>query len=257
MGELAASIAHELNNPMATVSLRVESLLGQLPEDDPKRRALEVIQQEVDRMGDLVTNLLDFSRRSQPHISTLEVREEIERTLELIHYHLRNHRISVVREIAPDLPMIQADREKLRQLFLNLFTNASDAMPSGGTLTLRVYQQAEGSQRLGDAEKRGNGETGNRGHGEIAPRPPVAVSPTQVVIEVADTGVGITQENLPKVLEPFFTTKLEGKGTGLGLAICRRIVQEHRGTLELTSEVGIGTTVRIMLPAGRTGTVQT
>ncbi len=238
-GELTASIAHELNNPLATVSLRVESLLTQVPPDDPKRRALEVIEQEVERMGNLVTNLLQFSRRSQPQISTLDVREETERTLELIHYHLRNRRISVVREFAPDVPMVQADRQQLRQLFLNLFTNAADAMPEGGSLTIRV----------------GVGEYGGMGEG-TAPTPPHLHTPTpthlhtppHVVIEVADTGVGIVPEDLLKVMEPFFTTKPEGQGTGLGLAICRRIVQEHQGTIEITSEPGRGTTVRITLP---------
>jgi len=129
VGELAASIAHELNNPLATVSLRVESLLGQVPKHDPKRRALEVIDQEVERMGHLVANLLQFSRRNQPQISTVNVREEIIHTLDLISHHLRNRRIRVVREFAPDVPMMHADRELLRQLFLNLLTNASDAMP--------------------------------------------------------------------------------------------------------------------------------
>jgi two-component system, NtrC family, sensor kinase len=218
VGELAASIAHELNNPLATVSLRIESLLAHVPAHDPKRRALEVIEQEVERMGHLVANLLQFSRRSQPQISTVDVREEITRTLDLISHHLRNHRIRVVREFAPDLPMMHADRELLRQLFLNLFTNASDAMPQGGTLAIRV---AAGILESG------------------APA---------VVMEFRDTGVGIAPDDLPKVLEPFFTTKPEGKGTGLGLPICRRIVQEHHGTFNIVSDVGQGTTVRIMLP---------
>ena len=217
MGELAASIAHELNNPLATVSLRVEALLGQMASDDPQRRSLEVVEQEVERMGDLVANLLQFTRRSAQQISTLDVCEELERTLELIHYHLRNHRITVIREFGPDVPLAQADRQQLRQLFLNLFTNASDAMSQGGTLTIRV--SAMGS-------------------------PPAL----QVAIDIADTGTGIAPEDLPKVLEPFFTTKAVGKGTGLGLPICRRIVQEHHGTLDLASAVGHGTTVHIVLP---------
>jgi PAS domain S-box-containing protein len=218
VGELAASIAHELNNPLATVSLRVESLLAQVPGPDPKRRALEVIEQEVERMGHLVANLLQFSRRSQPQISAVDVRAEITSTLDLIAHHLRNHRISVVREFAPDVPRMHADRELLRQLFLNLFTNASDAMPQGGTLTVRVVA--------------GTLESG-------APA---------LVMEFVDTGVGIAPHDLPKVLEPFFTTKPEGKGTGLGLPICRRIVQEHHGTFNIVSEVGQGTTVHIVLP---------
>jgi signal transduction histidine kinase len=222
MGELAASIAHELNNPLATVSLRVESLLAEVPEDDAKRRTLAVIDQEVERMGNLIQNLLQFSRRSQQQISTIDVRDEITSTLELIHYHLRNHHITTMQECAPGLPLIQADRQQLRQLFLNLFTNASDAMPQGGTLTIRTHES--------------RGEWGN---GKVG---------AHIVIEITDTGVGIAPELLSKVLEPFFTTKEAGKGTGLGLPICRRIVQEHYGTLDMTSEIGKGTTIRITLP---------
>jgi len=134
MGELAASIAHELNNPLATISLRVEGLLGQVPANAPTRRALEVIEEEVERMGALVANLLQFSRRGSQQVSTLDVRDEIEQTLELIGYHLRQRQVAVVRDFAPELPLIQADRQQLRQLFLNLFANASDAMLQGGTL---------------------------------------------------------------------------------------------------------------------------
>jgi signal transduction histidine kinase len=217
MGELASSIAHELNNPLATVSLRVESLIAQTIGDDPRRRELEIIGQEVERMGNLVTNLLQFSRRSQQQISTVNVCGEIEKTLELVHYHLRKHNITVAREFKPEGPLIHADRQQLRQLFLNLFTNASDAMPEGGTLTIRVTMRSE--------EK-------------------------QICIEIADTGVGIPPEILPKVLEPFYTTKPEGKGTGLGLAICKRIAETHKGTLNITSEggAGNGTRVYITLP---------
>jgi signal transduction histidine kinase len=215
MGELAASIAHELNNPLATVSLRVEALLGQIAPDAPQRRALEIVEQEVERMGQLVANLLQFTRRGQQQISTLDVREEIEHTLELIHYHLRNRHIAVVCQFAPDVPMVQADRQQLRQLFLNLFTNASDAMPQGGTLMLQVRMDSPGQQ---------------------------------LEIAISDTGMGIAAEDLPRVMEPFFTTKPEGRGTGLGLPICRRIVQEHQGTLDIVSTVDEGTTVCITLP---------
>ena len=216
MGELASSIAHELNNPLATVSLRIESLTAQTSQDDPRRRELEIIGQEVERMGNLVTNLLQFSRRSQKQISTVDISEEIEKTIELIHYHLRKNNIQVIREFAPDVPGILADRQQLRQLFLNLFTNASDAMPKGGTLTIRVAAQPEGKK---------------------------------IIIEIVDTGAGIPPEILPKVMEPFYTTKSEGKGTGLGLAICRRVAQEHGGTLDITSEGihGKGTKVLITL----------
>lgn len=218
VGELAASIAHELNNPLATVTLRVESTLLRTPAEDPRRRALEIIEQETKRMGDLVANLLQFSRRGEEKISTVDIREELTKAVELIQHHLRKQQVTVVQELAPDTPTIFADRQKLRQVFLNLLTNAGDAMPQGGTLTLR-----SASASLDDG------------------RPAVQ-------IEFVDTGVGVPAEHLEKIMEPFFTTKEEGKGTGLGLAICRRVVQEHHGTIQILSAVGNGTTVRILLP---------
>ena len=219
MGELAAGIAHELNNPLAIISLRTESLLGQYADGDPQRGALKVIEQEVERMAKLVGNLLQFSRRNHQQISTIDVYQEIENTLDFTQHHLRSHQINLVREFADAIPPLHADNQQLRQVFLNLLTNASDAMPQGGTLTLRVA-------------------AGHTEHGASA-----------IVIEFADTGMGIKPEDLLKVWEPFFTTKDEGKGTGLGLAICRRIVEGHKGTINIESEVGQGTTVRITLPA--------
>lgn len=218
VGELAAGIAHELNNPMATVSLRIESVLARTPADDPRRRALEIIEQETKRMGDLVSNLLQFSRKSEEKISTVDLCQELGKAVELIQHHLRKAQVTLVQELAPDTPIIYADRQKLRQVFLNLLSNACDAMPRGGTLTLRTSACSLPNNQ------------------------------SAVQIEFSDTGVGIPADQLDKVLEPFFTTKEEGKGTGLGLAICRRVVQEHRGTIEIRSEVGRGTTVRLVLP---------
>lgn len=217
VGELAASIAHELNNPLATISLRIESVLARTPADDSRRRALEIIAQESKRMGDLVANLLQFSRRGGDQVSTVDVREELSKAVELVHHLLRKRLIAVEEDYSPETPAIHADRQKLRQLFLNLVTNASDAMPRGGTLTLHT---APGEK---------DGKPG-------------------ILLEVRDTGVGIPLENLDRVLEPFFTTKEEGKGTGLGLAICRRVVQEHNGLLEIRSVLNQGTVVRILLP---------
>jgi len=222
MGELAASIAHELNNPLATVGLRTEALLMRMPEDSNQRRPLEIIAQEVDRMATLVNNLLQFSRRRHRQVSTVDSREEIANSFEFLHYHLRTHKIEVTLEFPDSLSTIQADRQGLHQLFLNLLTNASDAMPLGGKLTVRGAPSL-----LGGAEA--------------------------VAIEFVDTGEGITSENLEKLWEPFFTTKPVGKGTGLGMAICRRIVEEHGGTISVQSKAGHGTTVRIVLPATNTG----
>lgn len=226
VGELAAGIAHELNNPLATVALRIESVLARTPADDPRRRALEIIEQESKRMGELVSSLLQFSRRGEEKISTVDVRQELTKAVELIQHHLRKRLVAVVQELAEDTPTLYGDRQKLRQAFLNLLTNAGDAMPQGGTLTLRTARAMLASGAPG------------------------------VRIDFSDTGVGIPAEHLEKVMDPFFTTKEEGQGTGLGLAICRRIVQEHRGTIEILSEVGKGTTVRIVLPVRIGGNVE-
>jgi PAS domain S-box-containing protein len=226
MGELAASVAHELNNPLATISLHTEFLVGPLAADDPNRQSLLVIQQQVERMASLVSNLLLFSRRSHQQMSTVNVIEELQNSFEFINYHLRSHNIAVETEFAGDLPNVQADTQQLRQVFLNLLTNASDAMPDGGTLTIRAR------------------------HRMIENASPA------VVIEFSDTGRGVQPQDLPKLWEPFFTTKPEGKGTGLGLPICRRTVEEHGGTIDLESLPGQGTTVRIILPAIETGAIE-
>jgi len=226
MGELAASIAHELNNPLATISLHAEVLAGQLAVGDPNRRSLLVIEKQVERMASLVSNLLLFSRRSHQQISTINIAAELQNSLEFMNYHLRSHAVKVVRDFGHDLPKVQADSQQLRQVFLNLLTNAGDAMPEGGTLTVRARRVVLENNTLA------------------------------LVIEFSDTGVGIEPEYLPKLWEPFFTTKPEGKGTGLGLPICRRTVEEHRGTIDIESLKGKGTTVRITLPAMETGAIK-
>lgn len=218
VGELAASIAHELNNPLGTVSLRIETLLSKTPQDDPRRKLLEVIDGEVERMAGLVSNLLQFSRAGRDQVSTMDVCEEITKTLDLVSHHLRKRGVRVKTEFAPGVPTIHADRQQLRQVFLNLFTNAADAMSEGGRLTPRVRPA------------------------ELPGGVPA------VEIEVADTGAGIPTDLLPRVFDPFFTTKEEGKGTGLGLAICKRIIVEHKGIVGIESEVGRGTTVRVTVP---------
>jgi signal transduction histidine kinase len=218
MGELAASVAHELNNPLATVALQAEATLEELPEEDPKRHSLEIISEEVERMASLVSDLLLFSRRSHRQVSTLDLRQELRTSFEFIQYYLRSHKIVIVQDFESDIPTVQADRQQMRQVFLNLITNACDAMPNGGTLKVRCRVGAIAGQ-------------------------------TAVVVEFADTGVGVQTDDLSKLWEPFFTTKPEGKGTGLGLAICRRTVEEHRGTIEIQTGPGQGATVRITLPA--------
>jgi signal transduction histidine kinase len=219
MGELAASIAHELNNPLQILSFRVESLSMRESRDPAVLKALSVMAMEIERMAALVANLLQLSRQEQGRISTVDIPSELEKTVDLFHHHLRKFDIEVRRDFPPGLPTIRADAQQLQQVFLNLFTNASDAMPSGGTLTLRA---------------RGGGGEGPNGKA--------------LVVEIADTGTGIAAADLPRVMETFFTTKPSGKGTGLGLPICRRIMEAHGGAISIESAQGIGTTVRLTFP---------
>jgi len=176
-----------------------------------------VVSGEIERMSKLVASLLQTSRRSARQLAVLDARDELTNTLELLAFHLRQRQIDARTEFGPPL-WVQADRQQLRQVFLNLFTNAADAMPHGGTLTVRTWRDAG--------------------------------APPQAWIEISDTGQGIPAEVLARIWEPFYTTKAEGKGTGLGLGICRRILEEHAGTIEITSAgtPGLGSAVRLSLP---------
>jgi len=188
--------------------------------DITERKPVEgALQSSELRYRRLFESAKDGIRRSHRQISTVDLREELTNSLDFIQYHLRSHKIDIVLDFATVVPTVQADRQQLRQVFLNLITNASDAMPEGGTLTVRSRAGAMAG-----------GQTG-------------------VVVEFSDTGIGVQTGDLPKLWEPFFTTKPEGKGTGLGLGICRRTVEEHRGTIEIETAPGKGTTVRITLPA--------
>ncbi len=217
VGELTASFAHEINNPLQTVSLHVESLSRRLSADAVSLRELSVVGKEIDRIARLVRDMMQFSRKGEQQVSLVNPAVELERTLDLILYLLKKREIRVVKDFPVEVPLVRADPEQLQQTFLNLITNACDAMPSGGILTLRLLAG-----------------------------PPV-------MIEITDSGTGIAPANLPRVMEIFFTTKPPGSGTGLGLPISRRIVEAHGGSMFIESELGKGTTVRILLPAGVPG----
>ena len=218
IGDIAASVAHELHDAFGTMTLRLEAMLNRTPSDDPNRVSLEVVDQELERMAALVANLLEFAGPGRGQPSTVNVGEEVDRALSLIAYRLARAGIRVTPQVADRTPDIHADPHQLRQVLLNLLTNAADAMPDGGHLTVRVNPTvAPGGQR-------------------------------GITIEIADTGVGISPEALPHMTEAFFTTKDEGKGCGLGLNSSRRIIEDHGGTLSIQSSSGAGTTIHVFLP---------
>jgi len=219
VGQLAAGVMHEINNPLATIGACVAAIDARLADsaDSTVREYLEIIDKEVDRCTRIVDGLLDFSRpkESAPK-QPIAVNALVEQTLFLLKHHQRFRRINVARELADDLPPVLVNDEQMIQVLMALMLNGVDAMDDGGVLTVRSRQNPHRND--------------------------------EVVIEVADTGHGIPAADLPKIFEPFYTTKPPGRGTGLGLSICYGIVEQHLGRIEVDSLPGLGATFRVFLP---------
>src|SRR6266700_3319809 len=221
LGQLAAGVMHEINNPLATILACSEALAlrgeGLAPADRKGYdEYLKIIDAEVQRCRRIVESLLEFSRPKAGEKKRVDVNDVVEHTLFLLKHHARFKRLTVVRQLAPGLPAVLADQERLIQSFMALMLNAMDAMDSRGTLTVK------------------SGKNPERGD--------------EILLEFIDTGTGIKGEDLPKIFEPFFTTKPQGRGTGLGLSICYGIVAEHRGRIEVESQVGVGSNFKVYLP---------
>jgi len=213
IGQLAAGVAHELNNPISVMLGFSQAILRKLPEDDPLRKPLATIEREGLRCKGIIQNLLDFARRSKPSLQPTNVNEVLEAACALIEHQISLDNVVVTKGYDPHLPQVLADANQLQQVFVNIIINARDAMPRGGTLRLIT-------RSLGD----------------------------EVHIIFSDTGIGIPPENIKRIFDPFFTTKEVGQGTGLGLSVSYGIVEQHGGTIEVKSEVGVGTTFIVKLP---------
>jgi PAS domain S-box-containing protein len=221
IGQLAAGVMHEINNPLATISACVAAITGRLDEASGTERAaveeyLELIDKEVDRCSRIVDGLLDFSRPKGKAKGRVVLNALVDETLFLMKHHQRFKRLTVARELDATLPATMGNAEQLTQLLMALMLNAVDAMDDRGTLTVRTGRSPQRSD--------------------------------EVVLEIEDTGVGIPRADQSKIFEPFYTTKPPGRGTGLGLSICYGIVEDHQGRIELDSTPGRGTTFRVFLP---------
>ena len=241
MGELSASIAHELNNPLAIISLWLETLTTNTLHDDPRLHAITIIEEECTRMASLITNLLQFTRGAGRQISTIDITSEIELSLELIYYHLRKHGHQVHTDYRTRTKVL-ADRQQMRQVFLNLFANASDAMQGTGVISIEtetIHRSridsmiAEGKLFVYSDIKAASGGS------------------EWLSVCIADTGSGVDENILPHIADSFFSTKEPGKGTGLGLPICRRIIQEHEGLFAADRRRQKGAAFYIFLPLSR------
>ena len=226
LGELVAGVAHEINNPLMASQTILHVILKNLPGSWPERERLELIRKCNDRIGKIVDHLREFSRQTKPELHEIDINQPVENALLITGQQLLNHGIALVRDLGHELPKVKGDSNQLEQVFLNLISNARDAIDDA------VGRKKELTIRSTFSEDGG------------AP---------SVVVSVKDTGVGIPPENLNKILEPFFSTKPVGKGTGLGLSLCFGIVEAHGGRIDIKSKVGEGTEVSVILPAGESG----
>ncbi|HEX7960218.1 MAG TPA: ATP-binding protein [Terriglobales bacterium] len=217
IGLLAAGVAHEVNTPLAVISSYAQLLSKQLQNDDKLSALLEKITKQTFRASEIVNNLLNFSRTGGTEFAAINLNKVISDTLSLLEHQFKTAKVKVQTDLYGSLPPIMGNTGKLQQVFLNLFLNAKDAMPHGGTLDV---------------------VTGN-GMG--------------VTVSVSDTGSGIAQEHIDRIYDPFFTTKTtvrEGqhRGTGLGLSVTYGIIQEHAGKISVESKTGVGTTFHLEFP---------
>jgi PAS domain S-box-containing protein len=220
LGELVAGVAHELNNPLMASQTIFHVIQNNLHKDCPNQERLGIIGRCNERIEKIVNHLREFSRQTESDFQALDINLPIENALMLTGQQLLNHSITITRKLSGDLPKITGDSNQLEQVFLNLISNAKDALETvNGPKELVI-------------------------HSYLSNEPP---APT-VVVSFKDNGEGIPEELLGKVLEPFFSTKQVGRGTGLGLALCFGIVEAHGGRINISSQVGVGTEVKISLP---------
>jgi PAS domain S-box-containing protein len=214
IGHLAAGIAHEIRNPLGIITNALYDLGEIVDSDNPEvKEDLRIAKEEMERVQAIINNLLEFSRESRAELEHVDINDLLRKTLQLMNKSLQNSDVRVVTEFAP-LSMCMANQNALRQIFLNLITNAVQAMPDGGELRVRTAPLLDG----------------------------------RIQLEFADTGVGIPPEHLKDIFNPFFTTKAPGQGTGLGLSVVHSVVQRYGGDIHVHSQLNMGSTFTIEFP---------
>lgn len=214
MGKLAAGLAHELKNPLSTLKLNLQLLeedLAAVPGVERSRNRLATLKKEADRLRQTLDDFLKFAGRIELRLETVPLNDLVEDLVDFLSPQAQVHKIRILTSLSPDEPRCRLDANLFKQALLNLLLNAIQAMPYGGELLIRTLL--------------------SKGH---------------AILYVSDTGVGIPEENLPRVFEAYFTTKKGG--TGLGLPTTRRIIEEHDGQIAVTSEAGKGTSFRVDVP---------
>ena len=220
IGLLAAGVAHEVNTPLAVISTYAQMLAKQVANDDQKSILLDKIAKQTFRASEIVNSLLNFSRTSTTSFGDVDLNKVVRETMSLLEHQIQKVGVEVKMDLAGGLPPVHGNAGKLQQVFLNLFLNARDAMDGGGVLSVRTWAEESGAR-----------------------------------VDVTDTGHGISPEHIQRIYDPFFTTKGHRKGTGMGLAVTYGIVQEHKGSIEVSSRQG-GTRFHLRLPWSRTAVGQ-
>jgi two-component system NtrC family sensor kinase len=213
MGRLTSQIAHELNNPIYGIMNTLELLKTEIPPENKRRKILDLSLSEIQRLSEMLRNMLSFSKPEEEARKKIDLNNLLEGILLMMEKQMKEANVKIITQFDPEIPQIMASTNQMRQVFLNMFKNAKEAMPKGGTLTVKT-------------------ETENN----------------TVLIRIEDTGTGIPEGIRSKIFEAFFTTKQKVKGVGLGLSVCYGIIKDHRGEIKVDSEEGKGTTFIINLP---------
>ncbi|MEJ0088769.1 MAG: GAF domain-containing protein [Limisphaerales bacterium] len=220
LGLLAAEVAHEIRNPLTVMKLLYHSLDLKFPDSDPRAKDTRIIEAKIEHMNKIVEQILDFARTTEPKLAPVNLNELVDELGLLVRHKLANQNVRLVRDLQPDLSEVMGDAPQLEQAFLNLILNAAEAMPEGGTLTIKSHE---------------------------VHLPHTSMQPTHVAMEFKDTGKGMSKELQKGAFKTVLSTT-KASGTGLGLAIVGRIIETHRGNIEIKSKTGRGTSIIIMLP---------
>ncbi len=221
LGQLSAGVAHEIRNPLAAVNLNLQLLKRVIKEEDPSYNNVVSALQGVDRISRIVEVTLNFSRPAMPDIKGMNINSLIPNVLDMVAMTLKRKEIQVDLKLAENLPNVAADAKQMQQVFINLITNAADAIKGKGSIIIESYLETALRANEGD----------------------------YIVVSITDNGIGMAPEELQKIFNPFFTRKAEG--TGLGLPITQRIMHQHTGIIDVESKLGDGTTFYIKLPVPR------
>jgi signal transduction histidine kinase len=219
LGLLAAEVAHEIRNPLTVMKLLYHSLDLKFPASDPRAKDTRIIESKIEHLNKIVEQILDFARTTEPKLAPVNLNELVDELGLLVRHKLANQNIKLIRDLQTNLPLVMGDAPQLEQAFLNLILNAAEAMPDGGTLTIKSR--------------------------EIRQR--TSAQPAQVAVEFKDTGKGMSEELQKRAFTAVLATT-KAKGTGLGLAIVGRIIETHRGEIRIKSKIGRGTSITITQP---------